>query len=80
MYLVICYAVHDKEIVSINKFDNWEQAMNFLLADVSNTYKETKENIVDHEDVECIIRDNFAQLSADDGEYIWTWHAVKMPN
>lgn len=54
--------------------------MNFLLADVSNTYKETKENIVDHEDVECIIRDNFAQLSANDGEYIWTWHAVKMPN
>lgn len=80
MYLVICYAVHYRDIVSINKFDNWEQAMNFLLSDVSDTCKETKEEVINPENVECIIRDNSAQLSADDGDHTLTWHVVKMPN
>lgn len=80
MYLVICYAVHYKDIVSVNKFDNWEQAMNFLLSDVSDTHKETKEDVIDPETVECIIKDNYAQLSADDGDYTLTWHVVKIPD
>lgn len=80
MYLVICYAIHYRDIVSVNTFDSWEQAMNFMLSDVSDTYKETKEDAANLENIECTIRDNRAQLSADDGDYILTWQVVEMPN
>lgn len=80
MYLVICYAIHYRDIVSINKFDSWEQAMNFLLSDVSDTYKETKEDAANFENIECTIRGNRAQISADDGDYILTWQVVEIPN
>lgn len=80
MYLVICYAIHYRDIASINKFDNWEQAMNFLRSDVSDICEETKEEVIDPENVKCIIKNNYAQLSADNGEYTLTWHVVEVPN
>ena len=44
MILVVCYAVHDKEIVDIRKFNDYKKAHAFIEEDSRNTYNEEIEN------------------------------------
>lgn len=43
-YVVICYAVHEKEIASHDAFDNEDDAYAFLEKDAQNTYEEEMNN------------------------------------
>ena len=43
-YVVICYAVHKKEIASHDAFDNEDDAYAFLEKDAQNTYNEEINN------------------------------------
>ena len=43
-YVVICYAVHEKEIASHDAFDNEDDAYAFLEKDAQNTYEEEANN------------------------------------
>lgn len=40
MYLVIYYSTHEKQIASVDKKDSYEDALDFLIKDVENTYNE----------------------------------------
>ena len=43
-YVVICYAVHKKEIASHDAFDNEDDAYTFLEKDAQNTYDDEINN------------------------------------
>ena len=80
-YLVICYAVHNKEIASHDTFDNEDDAYAFLEKDAQNTYEEEVNN-ADDGDKDLIdltlYDDGTAYLSSDNGEYEWTWEVVEV--
>ena len=40
MFIVICYAIHDKKIASVDSRDTYEDAIDFLETDAKNTYEE----------------------------------------
>ena len=53
-FVVICYAVHEKEIASHDAFDNEDGAYAFLEKDAQNTYEEEM-NIASEEDKDSIV-------------------------
>ena len=79
-YVVICYAVHEKEIASHNTFDNEDDAYAFLEKDAQNT-QEDEMNIAskkDRDKIDFTINDDgTADLSSYDGEYEWTWEIIE---
>nr|DAO32083.1 MAG TPA: hypothetical protein [Caudoviricetes sp.] len=80
-YLVICYAVHEKEIASHDIFDNEDDAYAFLEEDAQNTYEEEVNNADDGDKdlIDLTISDDgTAYLSSYDGEYEWTWEVVEV--
>ena len=69
-YLVICYAVHEKEIASHDIFDNEDDAYAFLEEDAQNTYEEEVNNADDGDKdlIDLTISDDgTAYLSSYDG-------------
>lgn len=79
-YVVICYAVHNKEIASYDSFDNENDAYEFLEKDAQNTFEEEINNANNAEDKDkvCLVisGDGTARLSSYDGEYEWTWEVI----
>lgn len=75
MVIVICYAVHDREVVSVDKFATSDEAWEFLKADATKTYGEEKVNGSDDAELEIDDFDSTAQLTSGNGEYIWTWES-----
>lgn len=79
-YVVICYAVHEKEIASHDAFDNEDDAYAFLEKDAQNTYEEEMNNASeeDKDSIDFTISDDgSAYLSSYDGEYEWTWEVIE---
>ena len=79
-YIVICYAVHEKEIASHDTFDNEDDAYAFLEKDAQNIYEEEMNNAneEDKDSIDFTIRDDgSAYLSSYGGEYEWTWEVVE---
>ena len=80
-YVVICYAVHEKEIASHDAFDNEDGAYAFLEKDAQNTYEEEMNNASeeDKDSIDFTISDDdTAYLSSYDGEYEWTWEVIEV--
>lgn len=80
-YVVICYAVHSREIASHDTFDNESDAYAFLEKDAQNTYEEEYDNSDDEtrESIHLeIYNDGTAYLSSCYGEYEWTWEVIKL--
>lgn len=80
-YVVICYAVHEKEIASHDAFDNEDDAYAFLEKDAHNTYEEEMNNASeeDKNSIDFTISDDgSAYLSSYDGEYEWTWEVIEV--
>ena len=80
-YIVICYAVHNKEIASYDAFDNEDDAYNFLEKDAQNTYEEEYNNASEEDkgSIDFTISDDeTAYLSSYDGEYEWTWEVIEV--
>lgn len=80
-YVVICYAVHNKEIASYDSFDNEDAAYDFLQKDAQNTFEEEFENSrkEEQENIDFTISDDgSAYLSSCDGEYEWTWEVIEV--
>lgn len=75
MFLVICYAVHNRTVASIDKRETYEDAWEFLKKDVQNTYDEEIEICgIDPRDVTLEIRDkDKVILQVFNGEIVWTW-------
>ena len=81
LFLVICYSVHNKEIVSHDAFKDWESANEFLKKDAENTCMEEMDNSSDDEKDKIdltIDDDGTAKLSSCDGEYEWTWEIIEV--
>lgn len=76
MILVVCYAVHDKEIVDIRKFNDYKKAHAFIEEDSRNTYNEEIEN--GDEDAIYKLEEEKAYLASYDKEYEWTWEIIYM--
>ena len=80
-YVVICYSIHEKEIVSHDSFDNEGDAYLFLEKDSQNTYEEEINNASeeDKDSINFTISDDgTAYLSSYDGEYEWTWEVIEV--
>lgn len=73
MFLVICYAVHNKEVASIDPFYTYNDALKFLKEDADNTYRE--------EDGDTVLdmHGDSAELKSCDGDLVWTWSIHKLP-
>lgn len=79
-YIVICYAVHNKEIASHDTFDDEEEAYAFLEKDAQNTYEEMNNSAEEGKgQIDFTISDDgTAYLSSCDGEYEWTWEVISI--
>lgn len=80
-YVVICYAIHNKEIASYDVFGNEEDAYSFLEKDAQNTYEEEMNNSDDEEKEKIdftISDDGTAYLSSYDREYEWAWEVIEV--
>ena len=75
-YVVICYAVHEKNIASYNAFDDENEAYDFLEKDAQNTYEEEKLNASEDYAIDFTIDNGTAYLSSYDGECEWTWEVI----
>lgn len=78
-YIVICYALHEKNIASHNSFYDENDAYDFLKKDAESTYKEEKLNASEDCKIEFTINnDGTAYLSSYNGEYEWTWEVIEI--
>lgn len=76
MFIVICYAIHDKKIASVDSRDTYEDAIDFLETDAKNTYEEEVAN--GGENVELDVDEGFALLTSSNGNFEWTWEVVEV--
>ncbi len=75
-YVVICYALHERRIVSYDVFDSKREAASFLAKDAKKTYEEENNN-GDASPVETVSYGE-AELSSSDGKYVWTWEIISV--
>lgn len=74
MYLIICYAIHNREVASVDKRDSYEEALDFLMKDAKNTYEEEVANSGNNPDeIELEIIDDTATVTDIPAECTWTW-------
>lgn len=81
LYIVICYAIHNKEIASHDTFDKEDDAYEFLKKDAQNTYDEEYNNSSDGQKAQIdftISDDGTAYLSSCNSEYEWTWEVIEI--
>lgn len=73
-YAVICYAVHDREVVSVDIRKTLEEANAFMKEDMEKVYNdEISQNEGNENTVEM---SNNSVTSDGDIEYEWTWNIV----
>lgn len=73
-YAIICYAVHDREVVSVDVRETLEEANAFMEEDMKKVYNdEISQNESNENTVE--ISGNSVTSSGDE-EYEWTWDIV----
>lgn len=79
-YMVICYAVHNKEVASHDIFNTYDEAVEFLEKDSQSTYDEEYNGAVkeDKKKIDFTLDDDSAYLSSYEGEYEWTWEIVEL--
>ena len=70
-YTVTCFAIHDKEIKSIDIFDTEEEAYNFMVKDAKDVYEEE----INNNDKDAIFEDyeDSVEVSSCNNEYVWIW-------
>ena len=79
MYLVICYAIHEKQIASVETKESYEDALDFLIKDAENTYNEEIANSGnDPSEIDLDIIDDTACVTDRPAECIWTWEIVNI--
>lgn len=77
MYLVICYAIHDQKIASVDQKDSYDEALDFLIKDAENTYNEEVANSGnDPSEIELDIDDDTATLNDYPAKCTWTWEII----
>lgn len=78
-YIVICYSIHEKGVLSYDVFSNEEDAILFLEEDSTNIYKEELNNCSEDErkNIDFTLDGRTAYLSSYNGEYEWTWEIVE---
>lgn len=77
-YAVVCYAIHNKAVASIDIFASLQEAQEFLSSDAKNTAME--EALNSNDNVELTLDDERAILSSCKGEYEWTWEIQYIRN
>ena len=77
-YIVICYAIHNKEIIDYKSFDDEEDAYEFLEKDAKSTYENEYNNSSKKQIEFAIKNDGTAYLSSHDKKYQWTWEVIKI--
>ena len=74
-YGVICYAVHNKKISTLDWFDDIDDAVIFLHDNAQDTY-EVIEDGAEYDNVHHCIVGHHATVSINNGEYEWTWDII----
>lgn len=80
-YVVVCYAIHEKEIASHKSFENKEDAYAFVKKDAQNTFDEELDNSTEEGKNHINFENNgngTAYLSSCDGEFKWTWEVIEL--
>ena len=75
-FLVVCYAVHEQSVASIQKYETYEQALKELMKDAQNTFEEERASVSNDANLE--IDGDTATLTSCDKEYTWTWEICKV--
>lgn len=77
-YVVVCYAVHDRQIASHDPFQTESEAEEFLRRDAKNTYEEEVESTSADERnaVKLDIANSTATL--EHNEFVWTWEIIRI--
>lgn len=79
-YVVICYYLNDMEIMSVDSFDNKQDAINCLKSEAENAYNievlETPDEYID--DVWRNIDEEYAYLWNKGSGSEWTWHVIEV--
>lgn len=81
MYQVICYSLHQKEVISVNVFPTEQKAFRFVEHDSKNLYEEEicAGGALESE-MNYTLEDNgAASVSSHNGEYEWTWEVKEIP-
>lgn len=74
MFIVICYSVHNRTVVSVDKKETYEDAYDFLVEDAKNTYNEEIESCeINTQDVVLRIEEGKGKLDVWNGVFAWTW-------
>lgn len=75
-FLVICYAVHEQSVASVQKYETYDQALVELMKDAQNTFEEERASVSN--DAHLDIEGGTATLTSCNREYIWTWEICKV--
>lgn len=77
MYLVICYAIHDQKIASVDPKSSYDEALDFLIKDAESTYNEEIANSGnDPSEIKLDIDEDTATLNDYPAECTWTWEII----
>lgn len=71
-YIVICYAIHERKIVSYDPFVNVNDALIFIKKDAEKLYNE---EIYNGNSADIDLDEGFACVKSNK-EYEWTWEII----
>jgi len=77
-YIVICYAIHERNIASTDTFSNWNDAFEFIKKDANSVYNEENDNGNSENFATIEIDDGTAVVTSCNEEYIWTWEIISI--
>lgn len=76
MYLVICYSVHNREVSSVDIFDDIDKARTFMCKDAKNCFDEEKNSGLSSESNLTIMNYEDSMIVNCDDDRIWTWEII----
>ena len=79
MFIVICYAIHNKKIASTATFGTYEDAVDNVKEDTQNTYSEEIENSGNASDeIDIEIDEDTAKVTDYSADCCWTWEIIEI--
>lgn len=79
MFLVICYAVHEKKIAGAYQFHSQDEAFACMEMDVKNTYDEEIANSGNSmDDIDFDIDETKGIVTDQAADCCWTWEVVEI--
>lgn len=79
MFLVICYAVHEKKLAGVYQFHSQDEAFACMEMDVKNTYDEEIANSGNSmDDIDFDIDETKGIVTDHAADCCWTWEVVEI--